>query len=66
MGIKMLKLAFAAAVIGVLLLVGRGFLDAEAAPWIAGLLAWILFWSGILAFAWSPRRAPEYSPSGAS
>jgi hypothetical protein len=66
MGIKkMLKLAFAP-VIGVLLLVGRGYFDAAAAPWIAGLLAWILFWSGILAFVWTPRRASEYSSSSAS
>jgi hypothetical protein len=56
MGKKMLKLAFAA-VIGVLLLAGRLWLDAAAAPWIAGLLAWILFWSGMLALVWSPRRA---------
>jgi len=61
----MRKLAFAA-VIGVLLLIGRGFFDAAAALWIVGLLAWILFWSGILAFAWGPRRASEYSSPSAS
>jgi hypothetical protein len=56
MGMKMRSLVLAA-VIGVLLLVGRGYFDAGAGPWIAGLLAWILFWSAILALVRSPRRA---------
>jgi hypothetical protein len=50
-------------VIGVLVLVAATGFDSTAVPWIAGLLAWILFWSGVLALVRGPRHVAKYSAS---